>query len=188
MFTLIELLLIKSATISKTELSKYKDKDGLIPVPRTFTRYNVKEYYEQYYRIAFVTIYFNNFILIIAVIKVLFFENIEKYYSTSSTSVLMIVFGLLNVTYFFFFSLIIRLLVGIKNKGIEVTKKKLIGFENFIINKYILFVQCISKTDDIKIANNNLWLQFFINKFLTILLITLLFFIKIVLLKCIIVN
>ena len=59
-FTLFELLQIKSATIGKDELSKYKDNDGLIPVPRTFTRYNIREYYEHYYRIAFIIIYLLN--------------------------------------------------------------------------------------------------------------------------------
>lgn len=116
-FTLIELLLIKSATINKIELSKYKDKDGLIPVPRTFTRYNIEEYYEHYYRIALVTIYFLNFLLIIIAIKILFFENIEKHYSESNINDLMIVFGLLSVTYLFFFSLITRLVVAIKKRN-----------------------------------------------------------------------
>ena len=56
-FTLIEILAIKSATIDEIELGKYKDKDGLIPVPRTLARYTVREYYENYYSAAYLTIY-----------------------------------------------------------------------------------------------------------------------------------
>ena len=178
-FTLIEILAIKSATIDEIELGKYKDKDGLIPVPGTLARYTVREYYENYYSAAYLTIYIINLAVIVITIKILFFENIEQHYIKQDKDIAIIVFMVIFLIIMLVCCFAIRELFIIKNKGIKEIKEKSIGFENYVVNKYIWFTQYISKTDDLIIANNELWLQFFINKFFTIMLISAMFCIKI---------
>ena len=67
----------------------------------------------------------------------------------------------------------------IKNNGINLALDKTKGFKAKIVSKYLTLIKSISKTEDIQIANNNLWLQFFINKSTTIILISVIFIIKI---------
>ena len=175
-FTIVELLMIKSATINEYELNFYKDKDGLIPVPRTFTKYTVKDYYKEYESIANSIIYVINIIFIIVTIKVLFFESISiKIYSHIENLILIIFIILLFIVICI---ATINIFLNIKKYGIEHSLKNDSKFENKLVKKYVSIAKKVSKIDSIEIANNKLWVQFFINKIFTIMLILILFSIR----------
>ena len=175
----IELLIVQAATISEDKLQEKKDKKGKIPIPNLLVSYTVSEYYEHYYSSAYLTIYVVNFVFLIVTIKALFFENIERNYDLINVNI-----GMIFLVFILLFSIVIcivtiKTMFFIKNNGINLALNKTKGFKAKILNKYLTFIKSISKTEFIQIANNKLWLQFFINKSITIILISVIFIIKI---------
>ena len=175
----IELLLVQAATISEDKLQEKKDKKGKIPIPNLLVSYTVNEYYEHYYSSAYLTIYVINFVSIIITIKVLFFENIEQNYNLRNVNIGMIFLVVMLLFSVVICIIIIKTMFFIKNNGIDLALDKTKGLKAKIVSKYLILIKSISKTEDIQIANNKLWLQFFINKSTTIILISVIFIIKI---------
>ena len=175
----IELSIVQAATISEDKLQEKMDKKGKIPIPNLLVSYTVSEYYEHYYSSAYLTIYVVNFVFLIVAIKVLFFENIERNYDLRNVNI-----GMIFLVFMLLFSIVISIIIiktmfFIKNNGINLALDETKGFKAKIVSKYLTLIKSISKTEDIQIANNKLWLQFFINKSTTIILISVIFIIKI---------
>ena len=175
----IELLLVQAATISEDKLQEKKDKKGKIPIPNLLVSYTVNEYYEHYYSSAYLTIYVVNFVFLIITIKVLFFENVEQNYNLRNVNIGMVFFVFMLLFSIVICIIIIKAMFFIKNNGIDLALNKTKGFKAKIVSEYLTLTKSISKTEDIQIANNKLWLQFFINKSTTIILISVIFIIKI---------
>lgn len=186
--SIIELLVVQAATINIDRLYDVMDKDGMIPIPNLLVKYNIKDYYDTYTSSANLLAKLLNLVFVIITIKILFFEDIERYFNVSDKGLAIMIFILLSLICIIACLKVLRVLILVKNRGFKIAKENSKNFDNTIINTYLCIIMKISKTDDNRIANNRLWLQFFIDKFFTVIFITILFYIKIVLLKCIIVN
>ena len=178
--SIIELLVVQAATINIDRLYDVMDKDGMIPIPNLLVKYNIKDYYDTYTSSANLLAKLLNLVFVIITIKILFFEDIERYCNVSDKGLAIMIFILLSLICIIACLKVLRVLVLIKNRGFKIAKENSKNFDNTIINTYLCIILKISKTDDNRIANNRLWLQFFINKFFTVISITILFYIKIV--------
>lgn len=177
---IIELLVIQAATVSHSKLQDVMDKDGMIPIPNLLVRYSVKEYYSKYRSMSNLFAKIINLAFILLTFKVLFFENIEQNIETGDYGIERIVFVSVLLLCILLCIWIIRILVILKMNGIENIKEKINGFEKCLVNQYVWIVKKVSKTDDERIANDRLWIQLFINKFFTIIIISVMFFVKMI--------
>ncbi|MBO6134907.1 MAG: hypothetical protein J6O09_03955 [Lachnospiraceae bacterium] len=175
---IIELLVIQAATVSHSKLQDVMDKDGMIPIPNLLVRYSVKEYYSKYRSMSNLFAKIINLAFILLTFKVLFFENIEQNIETGDYGIERIVFVSVLLLCILLCIWIIRILVILKMNGIENIKEKINDFEKCLVNQYVWIVKKVSKTDDERIANDRLWIQLFINKFFTIIIISVMFFVK----------
>lgn len=176
-FSCMELLCIKYATIDKKELDKHKDKDGLIPMPRMLTKWTEEEFYEKYETSANLLSFIINVGFVIMTIYCLYFTKDYANYSFPAIElrflfVCFIILLFLNI-------LVIRKLLLIKNEGVESILKNTKEDCGFLY-LYVKFTQTISNTGDLKVCDNLLWKQFFLNKFATTIVIILLFIVRII--------
>lgn len=177
-FSCMELICIKYATIDKKELDKYKDKDGLIPMPRMLTKWTEEEFYEKYETSANLLSFIINVGFVIMTIYCLYFTKDYANYSFPAIDlrflfVYFIILLFLNI-------LVMRNLLLIKNSGVESLLKKNKKEDFGFLFLYVKFTQTISNTSDLKVCDNLLWKQFFFNKFVTSIVIILLFIVRII--------
>lgn len=176
-FSCMELLCIKYATIDKEELDKHKDKDGFVPMPHLLTKWTEEEFYEKYETSANLLSFLINVGFVIMTIYCLYFMNYTEY---SVPAIDLRFLFVLFIMLLFFNILAIQKLFLIKNKGIEnlLNNNKKVDY-NFV-KLYAKFTQVISNTSDLKVCNSILWTQFFFNKFVTTMVIILLFIVRII--------
>lgn len=177
-FSCMELLCIKYATIDKKELDKHKDRDGLIPMPRMLTKWTEEEFYEKYETSANLLSFIINVGFVIMTIYCLYFTKDYANYSFPAIDLRFLF--VLFIMLLFFNILVIQKLFLIKNKGVEnlLNNNKKVDY-NFV-KLYVKFTQVISNTSDLKVCNSILWTQFFFNKFITTMVIILLFSVRII--------
>lgn len=177
-FSCMELLCIKYATIDKKELDKHKDKDGLIPMPRMLTKWTEEEFYEKYETSANLLSFIINVGFVIMTIYCLYFTKDYANYSFPAIDLrfLLVCFIIL----LFFNILAIKEIFLIKNYKLEKLLKNNIRVNYNFVNLYIKFIQTISNTNSLKVCDNILWTQFFFNKFVTTMVIILLFIVRII--------